>query len=303
MRKFLIFVSISLLTLSNVNAQTGYDFGVRLGGTNYFGEIGGGAEEARPFLLDFSLDQTNFAFGGFFRYNFSRNFAGKLAINYARIEGADSLSENPNRIGRNLSFRTTLIEATLSVEYNLIQMRDLSRRSRQNVNFRTYIMLGGGVLLYYPEAQLNDDWFSLRPLMTEGEENAYNEMTIAIPAGGGAEFTFNDKFRIGLEAAYRFTFTDYLDDVSTRYVDDPSTLLFDESRALHNRSDEAFARGHSDLPSRNAYGDGSVRGNPDSNDGYLMFQISVSYFMKSGSDFYRPRYNSIINRRRKRTKF
>ena len=240
--------------------------------------------------------------GGFFRYNISRNFAAKLALNYARIEGADSLSDNPARIGRNLSFRTDLIEATVSAEYNIIQIQDLSRRSRQNINFRTYLMLGGGILLFTPFAQLNDEWIELRPLQTEGEENAYDEMTMVVLTGGGAEFTFNDKVRLGLEVGYRFSFTDYLDDVSTRYVSD-SELPIQLARDLANRSDEAFARGNPDLPDRGHYLPGSIRGNPDTNDGYLAFQLSLSYVIKTGNDFYRARYNSIVNRRRKRTKF
>ena len=129
-------------------------------------------------------------------------------------------------------------------------------------------------------------------------------MTIAIPVGGGAEFTFNDKIKLGLEIGYRFTFTDYLDDVSTRYAD-PADLPFTQSIELANRSLEAFRRGNPDPENLDIvnFAPGTLRGNEDSNDGYLMFQLSLSYFIKTGSDFYRPRYNSIINRRRKRTKF
>ena len=109
-----------------------------------------------------------------------------------------------------------------------------------------------------------------------------------------------------MEIGYRFTTTDYLDDISTDYAKD-NELPFAESYIFASRSDEAFARGDADLPNRGFYGTNAntspIRGNPENNDGYLMIQISCSYVIKGKTDFSQPRYNSIINRRRKRTKF
>jgi len=308
-----------LLIILGLNAKAQYDmdFGINLGGANYIGEIGGNEGEAKPWLLDMKLSQTNIAVGGFYRYSFTKNIAAKISFNYARISGADSLSNEPTRIARNLSFRTDIIEATLTGEYAYFTMNDMSRRSRQRIDFRAYGFAGVGVCFYYPYAQYNDKWFYLRPLQTEGTENAYDEMTIAVPTGLGAAFTFNKKVRIGVEIGYRFTFTDYLDDVSTDFAyggADPQNLTngtaqlspelpFLESHIFANRSNEAYARGDADLPDRNFYRRGAIRGNPDSNDGYLLAQFSISYVINSGNNFSKSRYNSIINRRRKRTKF
>jgi len=299
---FFLLFSFLLLASSHLKAQYEIDFGIQLGSANYLGEIGGGSDEGRAFLLDVELESTSFSVGGFFRSSFSRNFALRISGTYARIEGADSLSDNPQRIGRNLSFRTDLIEASLIGEYNFITLRDISRRSRQKIDFKAYAFGGVGALLFYPEAQENGEWFDLRPLQTEGAENAYDELTIAVPLGLGLNYTFNDKYRFGLEVGYRFTFTDYLDDISTRFAS-PEDLPYVESLVFANRSDEAFARGNPDLPNRGFYSPGSIRGNPDENDGYLLVQITASYVIKTGNNFYKPRYNSIINRKRKRTKF
>jgi hypothetical protein len=283
------------------------DFGLNLGGANYLGEIGG-QNEARPFLFDMKMEKTNMAIGGFFRWSFTNNIAAKLQVNYARIGGADSLSTQPSRVGRNLSFRTDIIETMLTGEYSFFVMNDINRRSRSRVDFRSYAFAGFGMLLYYPYAQFNDKWYYLRPLATEGIENQYDEMTFAVPLGIAANFTFERKVRVGFEVGYRFTFTDYLDDVSTDYAAD-TELPFAESQIFADRSDEAFARGNDNLPPRAAYGydvanqRGSRRGNPDSYDGYLMFQFNVSFVLDAGNSFYRARYNNIINRRRKRRKF
>ena len=194
------------------------DFGINLGAANYLGEIGGTSGAAQPFLFDMKLKQASFSIGGFYRYNFTSNLAAKFTINYARITGADSLSDEPSRIGRNLSFRTELIEIGLSGEYNFFSFNDVSRRGRTRIDFSSYVFGGVALLMYYPYAKYEDKWYYLRPLLTEGTENAYDEMTFAFPLGIGAQFTFQRKFRIGFEMGYRFTMTDYLDDVSTDYA-------------------------------------------------------------------------------------
>lgn len=309
MRKLLFILCLAVTTSISSYGQYSMDFGLNLGATNYLGEIGGNTGEAKPFILDMRLQQTNFIVGGFYRFNFTRNIAAKLSFNYGRISGADSLSNEPTRVGRNLSFRTDLLEATLSGEYVFFSYNDMSRRSKNRVDFSSYVTAGAGIVLYYPYAQFDNKWYYLRPLQTEGVENAYDEMAIVVPLGIGANFTFNRKIRLGIEFNYRFTNTDYLDDVSTDYAYDPRTpelnteLPFIESTIFANRSDEAYARGDSDLPPRAAYRYGARRGNPDQNDGYLTAQVSLSYVIAAGNNFSRSRYKSTINRRKKRTKF
>lgn len=302
MKKISILFAL-VFSLTNLSYSQ-MDFGFNLGGASYLGEIGGSEGEAKPWLLDMKLNQTNIAAGGFFRYDFSKTISAKLTVSFIRIEGADSLSNEPTRIGRNLSFRTDMIEIVATGEYNFFRMNDLSRRSKQRIDFASYGFIGAGILMYYPYAQYQDKWFALRPLQTEGEENAYSEMTVAIPMGAGAHFTFNKKIRLGMEIGYRFTFTDYLDDVSTDYAF-PNELPFAESSIFANRSAEAYARGDISVEEVNPghYGPGGIRGGKDSNDGYLVAQLSLSFVIGGNNSFYKSKYNSIINRRRKRTKF
>lgn len=294
---------IVLFTVSaSLSAQYSMDFGVSLGGSNYIGEVGGSGSEPKPWILDMNLAKTNIGFGGFYRINFTRNIAAKLSVNYARIGGADSLSGIATQRARNLSFRTDIIEASLVAEYYFFTMNDLSRSSSARIDFGSYIFAGGGVALFYPYAQYDNKWYYLRPLQTEGVDNAYDEMTVVVPLGAGATFTFDKKIKLGIEFGYRFTFTDYLDDISTRYAEE-SELPFQESIQLANRSDQAYARGEANLPPRANFIPGSIRGNPETNDGYFIGQISLSYNIASKNSFTKARYNSVINRRRKRTKF
>jgi len=302
MRKASILLTIFCALVVSSSAQYSMDFGVNLGASNYVGETGGSGTEPKPWLLDMTLAKTNFNFGGFYRMNFTRNIAAKMSFNFARISGADSLSGIKTQIARNLSFRTDIIEAVITAEYYFFTMNDLSRASNARIDFGSYIFAGGGVALYYPHAQYNNEWYALRPLQTEGSQNAYDVMTVVLPMGAGANFTFNKKLKLGIEFGYRFTFTDYLDDISTRYAKE-ADLPFTQSVLLANRSDEAYARGEAGLPDRRFFNPGTRRGNPDTYDGYFLAQISLSYTIVSRNSFSRARYNSIINRRRKRTKF
>lgn len=297
----IIFLLLCTIGFS-ASAQYSMDFGVSLGGSNYIGEVGGSGTEPKPWILDMNLSKTSFGFGGFYRLNFTQNIAAKISVNYARISGADSLSGIATQRARNLSFRTDIIEAAITAEFYFLTINNLSRRSNARIDFGTYMFAGGGVALFYPYAQLNDKWYYLRPLQTEGTENAYDVMTVALPVGVGANFTFNKKLKLGIEFGYRFTFTDYLDDISTRYAAEED-LPFEESVSLANRSDQAFGRGDADLPNRNFFVAGSRRGNPETNDGYFIGQVSISYTITNRNSFTRARYNSVINRRRKRTKF
>lgn len=309
MKRLILLLIIGLSVSFNAKSQYSMDFGLSLGAANYLGEIGGGEGEAKPWLLDMKFQQTQFAVGGFYRVNFTRELAAKISFNYGRIEGADSLSGNPARVARNLSFRTDLMEFSLEGQYAFFSFNDMSRRSKNRVDFSSYAILGAGYLLYYPYAQYEGKWYALRPLATEGIENQYDEAAFVYFGGIGASFTFNRKIRLGFETAYRFANTDYLDDVSTDYAYDPRfpfddvEVPFEESKIFANRSDEAFERGDADLPNRNFFRRGARRGNPDGNDGYLFAQITVSYVISKGNSFSRSRYRSVVNRRKKRTKF
>jgi hypothetical protein len=303
--KKLAFLFVLVLGISGVSrAQYSMDFGLNLGGSTYIGEIGDpGITDGlfeNPFPLYITPDQARYNVGFFYRYNFTRNIAARFEANWVRIAGADSLSDSPARLGRNLSFRTDIFEFSLMGEYAWWVKEDISRKSR--IDFRADVHAGIGYALYNPMAQLDGKWYNLRPLATEGIENEYGTGTLIVPFGAGFSWTFNKKIRAGMDLTYRFTFTDYLDDVSTDYAY-PEELPYVESFAFANRSDEAFERGNPDLPNRGFYNPGSIRGNPEANDGYFMVQFKVSYVLNFNNSFYKARYRSIINRRRKRTKF
>jgi hypothetical protein len=280
-----------------IRAQYSMDFGLNLGASTYIGEIGEPGETdniENPFPFYIIPRAARYNLGGFYRYNFNRNIAARFEMNWVRVAGADSLSKEPSRIGRNLSFRTDIFEFSLQGEYAFLVRNNISRRSK--IDFRASAHAGMGYMIYYPKAQLNDRWRSLRSLATEGLENQYGTGSVIIPMGLGYSFTFQRQFRLGMDFTYRFTFTDYIDDISTDFAS-PDELPFIESAEFANRSAEAYARGDTDLPDPIYYSPGYKRGNPETNDGYFMLQIKASYFIPLTNSFDRNRNRRLYNKR------
>src|SRR5262245_32126654 len=121
----ILLASASLLISVNSFAQYRFDVGAIVGWSNYLGEIGGKAMDRRRFIFDLHLPKSRTALGGFVRYKINYNFSARLNVTWGRISGADNLSENPGRVGRNLSFRNDIIEAALLGEYNFFAQNDI----------------------------------------------------------------------------------------------------------------------------------------------------------------------------------
>lgn len=295
MRKLFTILAL-LITFSSLQAQYAWDFGVRAGMSNYLGEIGGGAGESRDWIYDVQLNQTRWNPGVFARYRIHYNFSFTLEFNYIRLQGADSLVENPLRYTRNLSFRNDIYELALTSEYYFVNTPDVGRTGRYLVDFKAYIFAGIGVFYNNPKARLNGEWYALQPLQTEGVK--YKRLQPAIPIGIGMFYTFSRVHRFGVNMSWRYTFTDYIDDVSSTYPN-PDDLDSDEARALSNRSGELESNPVAQkwLP---FFVEGGIRGNPETNDSYLMTALTYSYVIRGSSKSFGKRRNYLYGRRKSR---
>ena len=238
--------------------------GVMLGISNYAGDLA-------PKNVWGSLGETQAAYGGFVRYNFTNHIAAKLGVNYGTISADDANAALESQKERNLSFKSGILEVGLTAEYNILgyQPYNLERV------FSPYIFAGVAFYRHNPKAFYEGEWIELQPLGTEGQgldqypdRDFYKRGQFSIPFGGGVKYAINDKWNLGLEGGVRYTFTDYLDDVSLTYVE-PSLLRAargeqgDLAVALADRASEPRAAGR---------GRGA-----DGNDWYLMVGFTVSY--------------------------
>lgn len=152
------------------------------------------------------------------QYRFHPQVSIRAGILYGHTGANDKFNKDTLLQRRNLSFKTSLAEAHLGVEVNLIDPADSK--------VYPYVFAGLGIYHYNPYAfDETDNKVFLKPLSTEGqglpeypERKEYKLTQLSIPFGGGLKMRVNETFSVGFELGIRKTFNDYLDDVSTRYI-------------------------------------------------------------------------------------
>jgi hypothetical protein len=282
-------------------SQYKWDAGIMLGASNYLGEMGGKEKPRRDFILDLKFSQTRSAVGGFVRYKLNPDIYVRGALGWYRISGADRLSTNPGRRGRNLSFRNDIYDASVVGQYIFYDVADLGRTYRYRNDFKAYIFTGFTGFYHNPKANYQGEWVALSPLHTEGQgiiagaPKPYSKFQIAIPAGVGFFFTIDKRYRIGWEFNWRTTFTDYLDDVSTTYPD-PAALGNPLAAALSNRNPELgeYDPETTGIAHPNNFTPGNKRGDPTHKDSYLSTTINASYVLKQKSKFAKAKYKTFF---------
>lgn len=285
-------------------AQYRWDFGVTAGGANYLGEMGGKEQPRKDFIWDIKLNQTRGAAGTFVRYRVHPSFGVNMGFNYARIQGADSLSDYAPRVGRNLSFRNSIKEVYVRGEYYFYTVNDVGSTGRYRVDFKAMIFAGVAGFHHNPQGYHSaHGWVDLQPLNLEGLQKPYSKYQASFPLGIGLFYTYMKKHRFGWEIGWRPTLTDYLDDVSSRYSDPAG--LDPVARAFADRNSEVRVR--EGLPDETNYGYNqgirNPRGDPTHNDTYMITNFTYSYSIRGKSSFSKSRYNYIVGKsRRKRTK-
>jgi hypothetical protein len=137
-------------------------------------------------------------------------FGGEFS--YYTLNGKDHIAE------RNISFTSTNYELYGYGRFYIID--ETVRLSKDRVKERSltlikpYVMSGIGLTMFSPKSTNNG---SLSDAALGGPEaTSYSTITPIIPLGLGFQFQPSFRWSFVLEGAYRFTFTDYLDDVSAR---------------------------------------------------------------------------------------
>jgi len=233
MKKY--FIILIVFMAFNIKAKAQYEavqegeYGISAGVAHYFGDLNNRAAFNRPKI----------ALGAFYRKQFN-NYAGlRLSAHFAQLGYSDQYSENAYQRSRNLSFNTNIFEVALSGDFNFFEFKPTD----PNHSFTPYATIGIGVFSYDPYAYLAGQKYFLRPLNTEGEtfykgRKEYGTMAVCIPVGMGVKYAVSEKINLSFEIAYRFTTTDYIDDVSTTYVGADKFPVSSVAAQLQDRSYE-----------------------------------------------------------------
>lgn len=239
------FVDPSLRTFS-VNGQIGV--------SSYFGDLCATND-------CYTKNKPSIGFGATVRLN--DYFFFNLNGTYYRIESSDAETGNLSRLKRNLSFRADNFELSLLGNFEFINYNTFRYLTRKEFPLSVFTFLGLGFTSNNPKAFYRNEYVPLRPLQTE--QVKYSPIAAVIPFGFGVGYRFTEFLNVCFSIGYRYTFTDYLDDVSTQYAPEGSfsNPLAEE---LNYRGDEV------------PYGKkGIIRGNPDIRDGYLLAGIRAEY--------------------------
>ncbi len=218
--------------------------------TKYFGELSDDRKlgDVNPYV----------SFG--LRIPMKANWWLQPQLSYFRLSAADGdLPEADSRRGRNLSFRSDNLELSGLLVYGLYP----EDQRLKTAKIRPYLVAGLGITYFNPKAEYQGEWYELQPLHTEGID--YQKFHLVVPLGFSLGYQVSSQWEVGFEMKYRFTFTDYLDDVSTDYRD-PASFPDPIATALADRRPEI---GLDKAPT------GSPRGNAESNDGYLLFGLHL----------------------------
>jgi hypothetical protein len=197
-------------------------------------------------------------------YYVSKRIGIRSEFSWVTLSGSDANSDDEGKILRNLSFTSANYEFNAVGVINLIPQ---GGRFYQRPQVNVYAFGGVGGLYFNPKAKLDGQKYALQPLQTEGVE--YSRLALILPYGLGVKYKATPFFNIALEAGWRKTFTDYIDDVSTKFLDN-STIADPIAKQLADRRPEIG------LPVKEA---GAKRGEPTNDDAYMLFSVKAEYYL------------------------
>lgn len=212
--------------------------------------------------------------GLFYRYNIDPHYAVRAQGLYTRLEAYDSNSSDPVQQARNLGFRTNIFELAITLEVNFLKYRSIDRKN--NHLWTPYLFVGFGYFHMNPQNRLDDTWYDLQPLGTEGQGTSaggppYKLDVFNIPHGFGFKFALTDRVDLGLEWGLRRTWTDHLDDVSGVYAD-RGTLIEEAGPLTAALADPSDTRG-------TGLNNGRSRGDSNTKDWYQYTGLSLSLLL------------------------
>lgn len=219
------FIVIFFFFTANAYTQSFYRYRVEepwsisasAGLTQYFGELYSFWKYDEGVQPDWNINVAG-------HYTFGTNLRARAEITYYTLSGSD-LSSDPRafRTPRNLSFKAPNWEMLGLLEYYWFPVKvPIIHRPLWN----PYIFAGLGMSTNNPQAKLDDRWVDLRPLQLEN--NPYERYIITFPMGFGLKYKLNVYTNLIIEGNYRFTLTDYMDDISAYNISEFYLDLVDD---------------------------------------------------------------------------
>ena len=267
-----------------------FEAGISVGPMNSLTDIGGRRGRGERGAKDLNIKSTTL-YGSIYADAIYNHFlALRIEATVGKVKSHDSLLESVKksaaigRYTRNLSFRSPIYEISLTAEFHPIEFYKTFDPESYPSSLSPYLIGGIGYFHFNPQARLNSDWIDLQPLHTEGEgfdeypdRKEYKLNQFNVPLGVGISYDLSPKFNLRLEYITRQLFTDYLDDVHSKYID-PSLFSKYLSGTKLTQALILNNRGRADaLPSETTARPGGKRGTPLNNDAYFSINFKVGF--------------------------
>jgi hypothetical protein len=213
---------------------------------------------------DIKTNGAKLAWGIGAKYDVSEHIVARAIFNKTVLQGNDAKSSNAAQLARNLTFTAKLKEVEIAAQYQIFSLNDKW--------WTPYVFIGGsiyGAKPYTTDALGNKTY--LQPLGTEGQGIAsygkkYKTSHLALVYGVGGEYALGEDVKVGIEAGFRYTGNDYIDDVSTTYADYANLLLGNGVQAA-----SLAYRGSGTYPAA-----GTARGNSGDKDKFYFINLIVT---------------------------
>jgi opacity protein-like surface antigen len=262
------FATLSLLLALSTNAQKSGNNSNKESGLSKFSlSFGLGIASYEGDLIEKSrlFNKPGYAYSAGLLYDFTKHISAKLNFGAQKIQAADSDNKSAKYKARNLSFAAQLVDMSIGAEYTVF---DLNKHK-----LSPFVSAGVGAVFFTPYAyDITGQKQYLRELRTEGQARAYDRDAWEFPVGVGLKYKISEVTTLKLEFNYRFTSTDYLDDVSSNHYPSKATVdaINPATAAFTWRGNEVGGPAYPTnltLP----------RGNPKDNDGFYTTEIKFVF--------------------------
>jgi len=155
MKKIVFLFCLVLMLASNEStAQYRWDYGLKIGASNYLGDIGGKYLPRRDFVVDMHLNSTRLSAGGYLRYKFNKRFAVSTNFDWIRITDRDAYTIYAPRRARNANFRNDLLELGGRAELTIWYDNDVGNKGYYNPDFKVFLFAGLAGYSSNPKGQI-----------------------------------------------------------------------------------------------------------------------------------------------------
>lgn len=192
-----------------------WEGGLTIGVANSMTDIAPSEPNTQPSVTEFYSRAFSPAIMVHTRYRFNRAFSLKSNLGVSMLRGNDRWSENLDVVNRGKSFSNNIFESSFLAE---LYMPKPKRRVKADFGKgRMDLFLFAGLSLFYNSPEVKG------PIIDDFDESLmnadflYNNLQLGIPLGAGIQWTLANKWVLGFDLNFRYTFFDYLDGLTRPY--------------------------------------------------------------------------------------